>query len=327
MLLINQKEIKKILPLSDARKSNRITEKAFYDYFSGKAIMPPKQYLNFVKEKGDLRIMPAYSLTLKLAGTKIVNVHPENRKKKMKTVMATIVLNDIKTGTPLCLMDGTYITGLRTGAASAISIKYLARKNAKTVGFMGGGSQVHYQIAAILGIKNFDEIAVCDINPQSIKELKRTLIREKIRVKIKEAGPKEVAQKDILITITPSSVPIVKKEWVRPGTHICAIGADAHGKQELESEILKNAKIVVDEFKQAAHSGEINVPLEKGIIKEKDLYGSLGEIISKKKKGRLGDDEITIFDSTGLAIQDLYLAGFIYNSVVKNKKAQKFEIF
>lgn len=327
MFLINQKQVKNILPLSRADLANKITEKAFRDYAIGAAIMPPKQYLIFEKEKGDLRIMPAYSTSLKIASTKLVNVHLKNREKGLNTIMAVIVLNDMKTGMPLCLMDGTYVTGMRTAAASAISIKYLANKSAATIGIIGAGGQALYQIAAILKVKKFSEISVYDINPQNIDILRRRINKEGIKVKIKEDTPEKTAQKDILVTLTPSRSPVIKGKWIKPGAHICAIGADAQGKQELESEALKNAKIVVDDLEQALHSGEINVPFAKGIIRKKDVYSSLGEIINKTKPGRTSDKEVTVFDSTGLAIQDLYLAGFIYFEAQKEDKLREFKIF
>ncbi len=126
--------------------------------------------------------------------------------------------------------------------------------------------------------------------------------------------PQETAlASDILVTVTPSDVPLVMRDWVRPGTHINAIGADAEGKQELDPAILKAAKIVVDDWAQASHSGEINVPLSKGEITPDTVYGSLGEVVAGKKPGRQSPEEITVFDSTGLVIQDLSLGFAIFN--------------
>jgi len=282
--------------------------------------MPAKLYLYFKEFNGDLRIMPSYSETLKLAGTKIVNVHPDNPKRGLKSVMAVIILNDPRTGRPLALMDGTYITALRTGAASAVATKYLARKEAKTLGVVGAGFQAITQIAAISRVKKLKEILVYDINEKAIENLGKILAKEKI--KIRKANLEETVKKDILVTTTPVREPIVKREWLLPGTHINAIGADAEGKEELDPQILKSAKIVVDNWEQASHSGEINVPLAKGILKKEDIYGSLSEIVCGKKPGRENDKEITIFDSTGLAIQDLYTANLIYN-LAKRKKIGK----
>jgi alanine dehydrogenase len=202
--------------------------------------MPCKQYLYFTENNGDLRVMPSYSSVLKMAGTKIVNVHPDNPKKGLLTVMASILLNDPKTGMPVSIMDGSYITAMRTGAAGAVATKYLAREDAITLGVVGAGIQAVYQIAAISKVRKLKSIAVADPNEKAVKTLIKTL--EKEGIEVREAKIEEVCGMDILTTTTPVRKPIIKKEWIRPGTHINAIGADAEGKEELEPDILREAK-------------------------------------------------------------------------------------
>lgn len=315
MLILNQKQVQKIIPLNKIREVINCVEKAFYDYGKNNVQMPPKTYLYFKKYNGDLRIMPAFSPKLDIAGTKIVNVHPDNSKKGLMTVMAGIILNDAKTGLILALIDGTYITGARTGAAGAVAAKYLSIHNAKTLGVIGAGQQAIYQIAAIVKVRNIKEIRVFDINGANIQKLKKVLGKEKI--KIQEADLQKTVGSNILVTTTPSRKPIIKREWILQGTHINAIGADAEGKQELDPQILKDGKIIIDDWIQASHSGEINVPFKKGIVKEKDIYASLGKIVAGKKQGRKNDKDITIFDSTGLAIQDLYTVQWVYQKAIR----------
>lgn len=325
MLIITKKEVEKIISLKEIKKVIAGVEKAFFDYGQGKVNMPAKLYLIFNEFNGDLRIMPSYSDVLKMAGTKIVNVHPDNPKIGLKTVMAVVVLNEAKTGLPLALMDGTYLTGMRTGAASAVATKYLARKDAGTLGVIGAGYQSIFQIAAITKVRKIKEILVYDLFEKQVEKLAKILVKEKI--KIKKASLEETARQDILVTATPAREPILKREWILPGTHINAIGADAKGKEELEPEILKGAKIFIDNWEQASHSGEINVPLEKGLISKNDIFAELGEVVVGKKPGRENDKEITIFDSTGLAIQDLYTGNLIYNLAKKGKIGKEVEIF
>lgn len=324
MLILTQKLIQKNIPLREIKKVIDEVEKAFFDYGKGKVLMIAKVYLDFPEFNGDLRIMPSYSKSLKMAGTKIVNVHPGNYQKGLKTVMAVIVLNDPETGAPLALMDGTYITALRTGAVSAVATKYLAKKEAKTLGLVGAGFQAVTQIAAISKVRKLKEILVYDIKKEAIEKLRRILTKEKI--KIKRGELEEVCQKEILVTVTPAREPIVKRKWILPGTHINAIGADAAGKEELEPEVLKEAKIVVDCWEQASHSGEINVPFKKGMIAKRDIYGELGEMVCGQKAGRRSEKEITVFDSTGLAIQDLYIANLVYELAKKKKIGREIKI-
>lgn len=310
MILLNQKEVEQIIPLSKISDVIDAVEDAFLEYGLKKIQMPPKSYLHFSEFNGDLRIMPAYSEKLKMIGTKIVNVHPGNPKIGLKTVMAKIILNDAETGATIAFMDGTYITGMRTGAASAVATKYLAKENAKTLGVIGAGYQSIFQIMAITKVRKIEKILVYDLFDEKIKNLSETLAKENI--KIEKTKLEDAVRCDIVATVTPAREPVVFKDMVLPGTHINAIGADAKGKEELDPQILKDAKIVIDNWEQASCSGEINVPLSKGIITKENIYAELAEIVLGNKKGRENEKEITVFDSTGLAIQDLFTACHVF---------------
>lgn len=312
MEIITEKEVKTIIPAKKIQKVIEAVESGFIDYAKGNIQMPPKQYLDFKEYQGDLRIMPCYSSVLKLAGTKIVNVHPQNPKKGLPTIMAVVVLNDARDGKPLALIEAAWITGIRTGAAGAVAAKYLARENSQTLGVVGAGQQAFFQIAAITKVRKIKKILVYDIEEKNIDKLSENL--KDLNIEIKKATLLEAAQTDILATTTPSRTPIIKNEWILPGTHINAIGADAKGKEELDHEILKRSKIVIDNWVQASHSGEINVPLKKNFIKKENIYSELGDIVAGKKAGRQNEKEITIFDSTGLAFQDLYAANLVWKA-------------
>lgn len=300
-----------------------ITLKAVEDAFreKGKAEvqMPAKMYLFYQKYNGDLRVMPSYIPSLGISGVKIVNVHPDNPEKyRIPSVMATILLVEPKNGQPIGLFDGTWITTMRTGAASGIATKYLARQDADTLALIGAGAQAETQLEAVLRVRNIKEVKVYDINLSHTKTFAEKFGKKfKVAIKICPTIKECIKDMSIICTQTPVRKPIVKANWVNPGTHINAIGADAPGKQELDPLLLKRAKIVIDDWEQASHSGEINVPLSKGIIGKRDIYSEIGDIVAGKKKGRTGKDEITIFDSTGLGIQDLVTAYQVYQLAEK----------
>jgi len=325
MLILTQEEVRQIIPLAEIDKVVKRIEDAFAKYGKGGVDMPPKTYLYFKKDNGDLRVMPSFSEELKMAGTKIVNVHPDNPKSNLPTVGAVIVLSDAKNGAPLALMDGTYITGMRTGAAGAVASKFLAKKGAKTLGVVGAGRQAIFQIAATAGAIKLDDILVYDVNEKNVEALEIEMT--KLGIKIRKANLEEVARQDILTTTTPAREPFIKNDWIMPGTHINAVGADAEGKEELEPAILKRAKIIVDDWAQASHSGEINVPVAKGIITKADVYSSLGEVVAGIKTGRESNEEITVFDSTGLALQDLFTAAMVYEEALKRGVGKDIKIF
>jgi alanine dehydrogenase len=294
-----------ILPLLDMNEIIPAVENAFHQWALGKAQMPPKSYLTV--DKGDFRAMPA--CLPGAAGLKWVNVHPGNPALNLPTVMAVIIYNDPETGYPLAVMDGTDITAYRTGAAAAVASKYLARKNPETLGLVGAGRQAYTQLMAHAAIYDFKLIKVYDISGTCIERLIRAFPQYHI-----EARPlPDVVASDIVCTITPAHQPVVKREWVKPGVHINAVGADAHGKQELETDILNAAVIFVDDMRQASTSGEINVPLDKGLLNPNRIRGSLGDLVAGLKPGRSSDEEITVFDATGLAIQDIACARLIYD--------------
>lgn len=281
--------------------------------------MPSKLYLYFKKHNGDLRTMPAYLEEQDITGVKIVNVHPDNPKRGLPTVMALVVLNSARTGAPVAVMDGTYLTDMRTGASGGVAVKYLARRNSRTVGFVGAGNQAKTQLLAINEVIGIDEVKATSVSEKSTLAFKEEM-EKRINCDISpKKSIKEVCDCDILVTTTPSREPIVMNDWIAEGTHINAIGADAPGKEELDPQILKRSRIVVDDIPQASHSGEINVPLSKGLITEKDIVCELGEVITGNKKARTGDSDITVFDSTGLAIQDIAVADLVYQLAVKEK--------
>ncbi len=314
ILWLNGDEVKSLL---DMKTAITAVEKAFFMHGLKKVQMPSKIYLYF--PKGDLRTMPAYLEELGISGVKIVNVHPENFKKGLPSVMAMVELVDPETGEPLALMDGTYLTDMRTGAAGGLAVRYLARKDSSVVGMIGTGNQAKTQLMAISEVIAVDEVRIYSRKESSqnrfIEEMKGIVDAD-----FRKMPVEKVCECDVLVTTTPSRKPVVKNEWVSEGIHINAIGADARGKQELDPMILRRAKIVVDDMEQASHSGEINVPLEKGVISMEDIYGEIGEIVAGIKPGRESKDEITVFDSTGLAVQDVSTAFEVYNKA-KDKKA------
>jgi alanine dehydrogenase len=317
-LLINKEEVKKLLTMDDTLKA---VEQAFEAKGRKKADMPCKVYLFYPKYNGDLRVMPSYLPELDISGVKVVNVHPNNPKKyRLPSVMATIVLINPKNGFPVAILDGTWITDMRTGAAGGIATKYLARKNSTVLALVGAGVQAETQLQAIIRVRPIKKVNVYDIREETSKAfVKKHKKLYPVEFYIAKSIKDCVSDADVISTQTPVRRPIVIKDWVKPGTHINAIGADAPGKQELDPALLLNSKIVIDDWEQASHSGEINVPLSKGIITQNNIYGEIGEIVAGLKPGRTADDEITIFDSTGLGIQDLTTAYQVYKIAQRQK--------
>jgi len=291
-----------------------LVEKVFAERGRGRTQMPPKSYLFFTEHHGDLRVMPAYLEALDQAGVKLVNVHPDNPTRYgLPTVLATIVLVSPATGEPLCIMDGTVLTAMRTAAASGVATKYLARSEAHSLGVIGAGYQSWYQLEAIARVRRVDAVAIYDTVTEKAEALALRAGRQLgLNASVRATIEDTVRGSDMLVTLTPSRSPIVSDDWVTAGMHINCVGADAPGKQELDAAILRRARIVIDDWEQASHSGEINVPFSKGELRREDVHAEIGEVVAGVKKGRTSDSQITVFDTTGLAIQDIVCAWRAY---------------
>lgn len=328
-LILTGKQVKKLL---DMRNVLGAVEDAFKHKGLGKAQMPPKMYLFYQKYDGDLRTMPSYVEDIDVSAVKIVNVHPQNQKNfGMRTVMAVLVLINPHTGQPLAFMDATYITDMRTGGASAVASKYLARPSPKVLGIIGAGNQARTQMLALMTFYgHFDEVKIYDIYPEKtkavVREFRRKYKEQVWRIRGAKSAEETVRGSDILVTCTSARAPIVMDEWVKEGMHVNCIGADAPGKQEMDPKILKRAHLVIDDWEQACHSGEINVPLSKGELSKEDVNAEIGEIVAGLKPGRQSDDQITVFCSTGLAIQDCLTAKIVYDHALTQKIGKSMQI-
>jgi alanine dehydrogenase len=301
-------------------------EDAFAAYELGEAQMPAKSYIDLPQYNGDFRSMPAYlqAESWDAAAIKWVNVHPDNPEDHdLPTVMGTVIYSDPETAYPLAVMDGTVLTKKRTGAAAGVATDYLAIEDATSMGIVGVGSQAYTQLEAVANVRDIETVVVNDIDEEKIQAF---IDHYSDRFDVRSGSIDEAASCDVLSTVTPVEDPIVELDFVGDHTHINAMGADAEGKHELTDDLLKEAKIVIDDYEQCTHSGEINVPFGKGILDDSDLYGQLGEIVAGRKEGRTDADSVTVFDSTGLAIQDVAAAHVVYEHAVEHGIGTHFDL-
>lgn len=277
---------------------------AFIDHGTGSSVMPPKVYVPL--PGGDFRTMPSYLPSLDIAGVKIVNVHPDNRSKGLLTVMALTVLLEPQTGKPTAIMNATKLTDLRTGASAAVATEALARKKSGILGIIGSGKQADAGLYALSRVFDAEEVKVWS---RTEKNAEQFVSRMK-DYPVTATNLEDASDADVLLAVTTSYKPLIQDGWIREGTHINAMGADAPGKQELDPKILNRAQVFVDDYEQATHSGEINVPIHEGLYTRDQISGTLGDVLTGKAQ-RSGPDAITIFDSTGLSITDLAIAALV----------------
>ncbi|WP_254864540.1 ornithine cyclodeaminase family protein [Halovivax gelatinilyticus] len=304
----------------------RALEGAFAAYERGNAQMPAKSYIDLPQYNGDFRSMPAYLETddWDAAGLKWVNVHPDNPSNfDLPTVMGTMIYSDPETAYPLAIMDGTELTMKRTGAAAAVATDYLAVSDATSLGIVGAGVQAYSQLEAIAEIRPIAEVVVSDLDDERVERFIDTFSDD---FDIRGGSISEAGHCDVLSTVTPVRDPIVGPDDVAGHTHINAMGADAEGKHELDDDLLRSATIVIDDHEQCTHSGEINVPYHEGVLTDDDIHAELGQIVVGDVAGRTDDTGVTVFDSTGLAIQDVAAAHVVYEEASASEGGSPFDL-
>jgi len=281
-----------------------------------KTTLFPMVFHEFDPGVADMDIKSGHLKGADIFGLKLVSWYGDNKEKGLPLLIGTTMIFDAKTGVPLAILNADHITGMRTGAAGAIGAKYLAKKDSKTMLMVGTGHIAQFEIAATLhAVPSIEKVIVHD--PMSAETTHNYVdaIAQKLKDNfnidkelIFEAGTDleaAVKSSDVIITATPSRQAMILKDWVQPGTHISCVGADMEGKQEIDEMLFKDSIVVVDDINQAINVGETEKAYKTGVISEKDIYSEMGDIILGRKPGRTSNDDITIFDTTGIALQDL----------------------
>lgn len=324
-LVLTQRDVARLM---DLRTAIRIVRESFKAMARGDAVMPPKLYLPLPHES-DFRAMPAFLRRPAAAGVKWVNVHPRNPQRGLPTVMAVIIINDPATGFPLAVMDGLLITKLRTAAAAAVAAQALARRESRVAALIGCGAQAESLLLALAQLFALTHVKVWGYFPGEARRFCHAARCALPGVVLEPCAmiERSVREADIVMTVTPSRRPLIKRSWLSPGTHLNAIGADAPGKQELDPRILREATIVVDDREQAIHAGELNVPIRRGQLSPRHIHATLGEVLIGRNAGRRSANELTVFDSTGLAIHDVALGAAVVRQARRRGMGHSLTLF
>lgn len=323
-LLLNKENVGNLIRMDEVIVT---VEEAYKAFNSGQVNQPPYTCIH-LPPSGEIDFKISHSAANEIISMKASSGgFPNNPTDHgAPSGMGTVLLFDARSCALICVMDGSLLTGLRTGAAGAVSVKVLARQNARKITAIGTGNQARMQIRAIHEVMKIEAIHAWDHHPETLTRYKVDIEREfGIPVVMARSKQAAVEQADILITTTRGKGSLVEAAWIQPGTHIIAIGTDTYGKQELEPEIFRNAKIVNDSIAQCIEKGETWHPLNQNIITQANIHAEIGEILLGKKPGRETDDEITIFDSTGMAIQDNTTAAKIYRNAIASQTGTTFE--
>jgi ornithine cyclodeaminase len=315
MLALTKKDIIDAFSMKDAIEAVKL---AFSMYSSEKSIVPLRTNINVPPVQGQTLFMPAYCEDMNSLGIKIVSIFPKNAEKNKSVVPATMILLDASTGEVCCLLDGTYLTQLRTGAATGAACDLLARKSATNGALIGTGGQASAQLEAMLTSRPLEVLKIAGSNynktiafAEDMKKLYGHLGTKFIAV----AHPNEaVAQADIITVVTSSKTPVFDGTLVKKGALINGVGSYTPYMQEIDEIAICNSNSIFVDSMEAifAEAGDLLIPIEKGLIGKEKISGELGEVLSGKLKGRTNEDEIIIFKTVGIAIQDIITADAIY---------------
>lgn len=302
VIVLNRAELQQLLSLETVIP---VVEKAFVAFADGRTVAYPVVREQVEAHRGIFGIKSGYLKDENVIGLKAGGFWLDNPKRGLMAHQSSAVMFDPETGLPTAFMDGNHITVIRTAAVGALAARVLSRPDARVAAVLGCGAQGTGQAQALCQVRSIREIRGFDAIRESAERFAATVGSRGVAVRVAASAEEAVRGADIVVTATPGREPVLRSEWVVPGMHVSAFGADTKGKVEVESALFPRATVVVDDVVQATTIGETQHPVAQGVIRVEDIRATLGEILAGRKPGRTRPDEITLFDATGLAFQDL----------------------
>jgi alanine dehydrogenase len=305
--IISHEEVKEAVSMADAIET---VKKAFAQLSQGRARVPVRTQLGVPLHDGVTLFMPAYLEASDELGMKMVSVFSGNIEQGLPTINAMVTLVDAETGLPTAIIDGTYLTALRTGAASGAATDLLSRTDARTVAVLGTGVQGRTQLQAVCTVRSIERVLVFDPRREAAERFREDMLRAggpvPSRIEVTSTAKEAVSQADVVCTATTSTTPVFHDSDVRAGAHINAIGSFTPQMQELPAETVARALLVVDSREAVwAEAGDLIVAKSQGLITEDSVHAEIGEIVGGSRPGRSSEDQVTLFKSVGNAVQDV----------------------
>jgi alanine dehydrogenase len=328
LLLLTKRDVQRIVSMEEVIA---IVEQAFIAYSNGESVVPARTQIPISHENAVALYMPGYVKNLEALGIKIVSVFPNNLERDMATISSVVIMNDAVTGEPIAAMEGSYLTAMRTGAASGVATKYLAREDADTIAIIGTGIQARTQLEAVCCVRDIKKVKVFDIDKSRAQkymdDMKNANIARTISFEIAETSEEAIKEADIICTTTTSKKPVFSANGLKIGVHINAVGAFTPEMQEIGEDVLKKtSKMCVDSIEAALEEvGDFIIPIRKGLMMPADLYGEIGQIASGSRPGRENQEEITLFKTSGIAVQDVSVGKYILEKAKELGLGQQFD--
>ena len=325
MLVLSEKQVQGLIDLDELIAA---LEQAHIQYSTGKAVMPVRLVVPLPQIRGRITSMPGYLNEDKALGMKVVTYFQNNPQQNLPAILATIMLFSAETGKMIAAMDGGHITAIRTACASALATQALANPGKAKLGILGAGVQARAHIQALARVRELKQIKIFSPSGASAAGIKRDMEKSlAVTTEVAESAEAVVCNSDLLVTVTTAKEPIVKLEWLKPGVHINAVGSHRPDLREIDGRTLARAKVVVDSREAImAECGDILLALKEKSVGDNVIHGEIGEVLAGAKAGRSSADEITLYKSVGIAIQDVATAQLVYRKALERNVGTNVEL-
>lgn len=325
MLVLSEKEVRELVEIEELIAA---LEQAHIQYSTGKAVMPVRLVVPLSEIHGRITSMPGYLAEDEALGMKVVTYFQNNPQQSLPAILATIMLYSAENGKLIALMDGSYITAIRTACASAMATKALAKPETTNLAILGAGVQARAHIQALIKVREFSEIRVYSPSGTSARRVREDMEKEiGIKIKVAQNPPDAVRDADLIVTVSTAKEPILNADWIKPGVHVNAVGSHRPDQREIDAATLARAKIVVDSRAAImSECGDILLAIKEKTITANSVHAEIGEILVGKKPGRTSPDERTLYKSVGIAIQDVAAANLVYKKALTKGAGINLEI-
>jgi alanine dehydrogenase len=325
MLLLSESQVQSLIDIDELIST---LEKAHIQYSSGNAVMPVRLVVPLPQIQGRITSMPGFLNEDKALGIKVVTYFHENPRQNLPAILGTIMLFSADTGKMIAVMDGNYITAIRTACASAMATKPLANAETPVMGILGAGVQARAHIEALTRVRRIERIKIYSPSGASAAAIKKDMnVSTKSGIDVARSAEDAVRDSDLLVTASTAKEPIVKSEWLKAGVHINAVGSHRPDYREIGGATIAGAKVVVDSREAImAECGDILLAIQENLISEKHIHGEIGEVLAGTKPGRSSASEVTIYKSVGIAIQDVATASLVYRKALERGLGTTVEI-
>ncbi|MGH7774035.1 MAG: ornithine cyclodeaminase family protein [Candidatus Binatia bacterium] len=325
MLVLSEKDVQRLLNIEELIQ---VLEQAHIQFSTGKAVMPVRLVVPLSEIKGRITSMPAYLSEDKALGMKVVTYFQENPKQGLPVILATITLYSPDTGKLMAIMEGSYITAIRTACVSAVATKALANPETPVMGILGAGVQARAHILALSKVKRISKIKVHSPSGKSAQRLKEELEPQVgVEIEAVRSAAETVQEADLVVTVTTAKEPILRADWLKSGIHINAVGSHRPDLREIDAATVKRAKVVVDSREAImAECGDVLLAIKEGAIREDHVHAEIGEVLAGKRPGRTDTKEITLYKSVGIAIQDVAAAQLVYKKALQQRAGVSVDI-